>query len=134
MDTRLLTVGNRLLAADSYGIFLCLNLQVVFVNTWQFDHRDEIVVLLKDVDRRETAARCRAAAYPVARNARFQGTLQGQQCFEWVAEGCKHRFPPYLVFKRQISNASLDLVSAMRTNLRRPHCVAGSSLDKGPRS
>jgi hypothetical protein len=61
MDTRLLTVGNRLLAADANGIFLRLDLQIVLVDAGQFDNRDEVVFLLKDVDRRETSDRGRTA-------------------------------------------------------------------------
>src|SRR5581483_7075310 len=95
MDARLLAVADRLLAADADGVLLGLDLQVALVDARQFDNGDEVIVLLEDVDGWKTADRSRSAAHPVARDARVEGTLQRQQCFERVTETCKHRFPPW---------------------------------------
>jgi hypothetical protein len=54
MDARLVAIGNRLFTPDANGVLLRLDLQIVLVNTRQFDDRDEVVVLLEDVDWWET--------------------------------------------------------------------------------
>jgi hypothetical protein len=69
MDTRLLAIGDYLSAADTNGVLLGLDFQIVFVDTWQLDQRDDVVTLLEYVDWWKTADRSGAASHPVARYA-----------------------------------------------------------------
>ena len=57
MHARLLAVGNRLFATKANGIFLRLNFQIAFLHAGQFDDCNEVVALLKYVDRWKTADR-----------------------------------------------------------------------------
>jgi hypothetical protein len=92
MDACLLPIGDRLFAPDANGIFLRFDLQIVFLDTWQFDDRNEVVVLLEYIDRRKTADRSGSTSHPVACDACVECALQSQQRFKWVTKASEHLF------------------------------------------
>ena len=67
---------NRFLARDTDRIFLGLDLEIVLVDTWQFNYRHDVVALLKYVDWRERAQAGGLVLQPVALYARFKRPLQ----------------------------------------------------------
>src|ERR1043166_9017524 len=55
VHARAFAVVDRLPTRDADGVFLRLHLQIGFVDAREFDHRNEIVALLEDVDGRVAA-------------------------------------------------------------------------------
>ena len=91
VHARLVVVLGRLAARDSHRVLLRLDLQIVLIDTRQFDHGDEIVLLLEDVDGRITAGAGGARAHPIALPPRFERALQRRYRGERIVKTGKHR-------------------------------------------
>src|SRR5512143_2098662 len=93
MYTRILLVRDCLVAEDANGVLLRLDLKVVFVDTWQFHDRNEVIALLEDVDWWIAANTRRTVAHPVAVKPRVKRPLKREQRVEWIGV-VGHHDPP----------------------------------------
>src|SRR4051794_9214078 len=89
MDAALRVVDD-LLARDSDGVFLRLDLQVVLVDTRQLNDREDLVALLKNVDGRERALPGGLVLKPLTAGARFKRSLKVKKRVERVSVCCDH--------------------------------------------
>jgi hypothetical protein len=97
MNAGVLLVVQRLLSGDPQGPFLGFDRQISFAHAGQLDDRDEIVLLLEDIDRRITPHIGSRVSKPVARQSGFELLLEVQQGFERIGESHDHCHTSFMV-------------------------------------
>src|SRR5579862_6292763 len=90
MDARAVLVIGCFRAGDSDRVLFGFDLQLVFLDAWQFDDRQNVVALLEHIDRRKWSPAGRRVAEPLTRQVRIKRPLQVEQWVEWIGKRGDH--------------------------------------------